>query len=56
MIGFSADRIEDVKTVVAEAVINAMQHGYYGFQRGNASYCGDGQRSRHLGVTAQAGH
>jgi serine/threonine-protein kinase RsbW len=27
MIGFSADRIEDVKTVVAEAVINAMQHG-----------------------------
>ena len=27
MIGFSADRIEDIKTVVAEAVINAMQHG-----------------------------
>jgi len=27
MIGFPADRIEDVKTVVAEAVINAMQHG-----------------------------
>ena len=27
MIGFSVDRIEDVKTVVAEAVINAIQHG-----------------------------
>jgi serine/threonine-protein kinase RsbW len=27
MIGFPADRIEDIKTVVAEAVINAMQHG-----------------------------
>ena len=27
MIGFSADRIEDIKSVVAEAVINAMQHG-----------------------------
>jgi len=27
MLGFPADRIEDIKTVVAEAVINAMQHG-----------------------------
>lgn len=27
MIGFSADRIEDIKTMVAEAVINAIQHG-----------------------------
>ena len=27
MIGFAADRIEDVKTAVAEAVINAIQHG-----------------------------
>lgn len=27
MIGFPTERIEDIKTVVAEAVINAMQHG-----------------------------
>ena len=27
MIGFSDERIEDLKTVVAEAAINAMQHG-----------------------------
>jgi len=27
MMGFSAERIEDLKTVVAEAAINAMQHG-----------------------------
>jgi serine/threonine-protein kinase RsbW len=27
MMGFSADRIEDLKTVVAEAAINAIQHG-----------------------------
>jgi serine/threonine-protein kinase RsbW len=32
MIGFSADRIEDVKTMVAEAVINAIQHGNKGRQ------------------------
>jgi serine/threonine-protein kinase RsbW len=32
MIGFSADRIEDIKTVVAEAAINAMQHGNKGRQ------------------------
>ena len=30
MIGFSAERIEDIKTVVAEAAINAMQHGNKG--------------------------
>ena len=35
MIGFSADRIEDIKTVVAEAVINAVQHGNR--ERRNAS-------------------
>jgi serine/threonine-protein kinase RsbW len=27
MMGFSDERIEDIKTVVAEAAINAMQHG-----------------------------
>jgi serine/threonine-protein kinase RsbW len=27
MMGFSDERIEDLKTVVAEAAINAMQHG-----------------------------
>jgi anti-sigma regulatory factor (Ser/Thr protein kinase) len=27
MFGFSKDRIEDLKTIVAEAAINAMQHG-----------------------------
>lgn len=27
MVGCAADRIEDLKTVVAEAAINAMQHG-----------------------------
>ena len=27
MLGFSDERIEDLKTVVAEAAINAMQHG-----------------------------
>ena len=27
LLGFSAERIEDLKTVVAEAAINAMQHG-----------------------------
>ena len=27
MMGFSAERIEDIKTVVAEAAINAIQHG-----------------------------
>ena len=27
MMGFSAERIEDLKTVVAEAAINAIQHG-----------------------------
>jgi serine/threonine-protein kinase RsbW len=32
MIGFPADRIEDIKTVVAEAAINAMQHGNKGRQ------------------------
>ena len=32
IIGFSADRTEDIKTVVAEAVINAMQHGNKGRQ------------------------
>lgn len=30
MFGFSAERIEDLKTVVAEAAINAMQHGNKG--------------------------
>jgi serine/threonine-protein kinase RsbW len=30
MMGFSAERIEDVKTAVAEATINAMQHGNKG--------------------------
>jgi len=28
--GFAADRIEDLKTVVSEAAINAMQHGNLG--------------------------
>jgi len=28
--GFAADRIEDLKTVVSEAAINAMQHGNRG--------------------------
>ena len=27
MVGFSTERIEDLKTIVAEAAINAMQHG-----------------------------
>ena len=27
MLGFSPERIEDLKTIVAEAAINAMQHG-----------------------------
>ena len=30
MLGFSPERIEDLKTVVAEATINAMQHGNKG--------------------------
>ena len=30
MYGFSAERIEDLKTIVAEAAINAMQHGNKG--------------------------
>ena len=30
MYGFSSERIEDLKTVVAEAAINAMQHGNKG--------------------------
>jgi serine/threonine-protein kinase RsbW len=30
--GFQADRIEDLKTVVSEAAINAMQHGNRGLQ------------------------
>ena len=30
MFGFSSERIEDLKTVVAEAAINAMQHGNKG--------------------------
>jgi serine/threonine-protein kinase RsbW len=30
MFGFSAARIEDLKTVVAEAAVNAMQHGNKG--------------------------
>jgi len=30
MYGFSAERIEDIKTIVAEAAINAMQHGNKG--------------------------
>jgi serine/threonine-protein kinase RsbW len=30
MHGFSAERIEDLKTIVAEAAINAMQHGNKG--------------------------
>ena len=30
MFGFSKDRIEDLKTIVAEAAINAMQHGNKG--------------------------
>jgi len=30
MYGFSAERIEDIKTIVAEAVLNAMQHGNKG--------------------------
>ncbi len=30
MLGFSKDRIEDLKTIVAEASINAMQHGNKG--------------------------
>ncbi len=30
MMGFSAERIEDLKTAVAEATINAMQHGNQG--------------------------
>ena len=34
MYGFSAARIEDLKTIVAEAAINAMQHGNKG--RGDA--------------------
>ena len=32
MMGFSAERIEDLKTAVAEATINAMQHGNEGIQ------------------------
>ena len=32
MYGFSAERIEDIKTIVAEAAINAMQHGNKGRQ------------------------
>lgn len=34
MFGFSSERIEDLKTIVAEAAINAMQHGNKG--RGDA--------------------
>jgi len=30
MLGFSSERIEDLKTVVSEAAINAMQHGNKG--------------------------
>jgi serine/threonine-protein kinase RsbW len=30
MYGFAPDRIEDLKTVVAEAAINAMEHGNHG--------------------------
>ena len=30
MFGFSSERIEDLKTIVAEAAINAMQHGNKG--------------------------
>jgi len=30
MFGFSSERIEDLKTIVAEAAINAMQHGNQG--------------------------
>ena len=30
MYGFSSERIEDLKTIVAEAAINAMQHGNKG--------------------------
>ena len=30
MMGFAAERIEDLKTVVSEATINAMQHGNKG--------------------------
>jgi serine/threonine-protein kinase RsbW len=30
MFGFSSERIEDLKTVVAEAAVNAMQHGNKG--------------------------
>ena len=30
MMGFAAERIEDLKTVVSEATINAMQHGNEG--------------------------
>jgi len=30
MLGFSSERIEDLKTIVSEAAINAMQHGNRG--------------------------
>ena len=30
MLGFSSERIEDLKTVVAEAAVNAMEHGNKG--------------------------
>ena len=35
MMGFSAERIEDLKTAVAEATINAMQHGNKGRPNAN---------------------
>ena len=30
-LGLAPERIEDLKTIVAEAVINAMQHGRFNF-------------------------
>jgi serine/threonine-protein kinase RsbW len=37
MVGFSAERIEDLKTAVAEATINAIQHGNKGRPNANVS-------------------
>ena len=67
MMGFSDERIEDLKTMVAEAAINAIQHGNkdhpdakvamsMNFGDGRPPHCRGRQWRRHQGLTAKARH
>ena len=67
MMGFSDERIEDLKTMVAEAAINAIQHGNknrpdakvaisMNLRDGALPHCRGRQRRRHQGPAAKARH